>query len=103
MAKKCIYCKISVDDNSVVDVCRRCGIGVWGEKMFGAILQNMGQAREAGDLYQGSVTNVAGKFDQKPKVNPALKNIAQEAIAIKESQERNPVEWDDSSKPDKSW
>lgn len=56
MAKKCIYCKTQIEDSSVVDVCRRCGIGVWGEKMFNAIIQNMEGARDAGDLFQGSVT-----------------------------------------------
>ncbi len=32
MAKKCIYCKSSIEDNSVVDVCHNCGIGVWGRQ-----------------------------------------------------------------------
>ncbi len=56
MVKKCIYCKGEISSESVVDVCRRCGIGVWGEKMFNAIVSNMENAKEAGDLYQGSVT-----------------------------------------------
>ena len=103
MVKSCIYCKRQLDDDSVFDVCRQCGHKVWGENMYNAIIQNMSQAREAGDLYQGSVTNVEGKFDQKPKVNSALKNIAQEAIAVKESQERNPIEFDDPANPIKSW
>lgn len=55
MAKKCIYCKTEIEDRSVVDVCRRCGLGVWGEKMFNAIVQNMENARDSGDLFQGSV------------------------------------------------
>lgn len=50
MAKKCIYCKIDVDDDSVIDFCRRCGVGVWGEKMFNAILENMEGARANGTL-----------------------------------------------------
>ncbi len=57
MVNKCIYCKVGLEESSVVDVCRRCGIGVWGEKMFNAIVNNMQNAKEAGDLYQGSVTN----------------------------------------------
>lgn len=54
---KCIYCKIQLDDSSVVDVCWRCGVGVWGENMFNAIVQNMEQARDTGNLFQGSITS----------------------------------------------
>jgi len=57
--KKCIYCKCEIDNESVIDFCERCGKGVWGEKMFKAILENMERARENGDLYgsnlQGTV------------------------------------------------
>ena len=51
MAKNCIYCKIEVDQNSVVDVCYRCGHAVWGEKMFKAIIENMEGARKSRLLY----------------------------------------------------
>ncbi len=57
MAKNCIYCKNNIDENSVIDFCQRCGIGVWGEKMLAAIVQSMEKARDSGDLHQGSVTN----------------------------------------------
>jgi len=56
MTKKCIYCKKELDDSSVIDVCERCGIGVWGEKMFKAIVKNMENSLAAGDLFQGSIT-----------------------------------------------
>ena len=55
--KKCIYCGKEIDEASVVDVCTGCGLGVWGEKMFSAIKENMSTAREKGDLHQGSVTD----------------------------------------------
>ena len=57
MTKRCIYCKTDIDENAVVDVCERCGVGVWGQKMFQAIKDNMENARANGDLNQGSVTD----------------------------------------------
>jgi uncharacterized protein with PIN domain len=50
MAKKCIYCSGEVPDEAVIDFCDTCGKNVWGEKMFNAIVQNMENARENGDL-----------------------------------------------------
>jgi hypothetical protein len=52
MSKKCIYCKCALSDNSVIDFCERCGIGVWGEKMFLAIKSSMQEAEQRGDLFQ---------------------------------------------------
>ena len=66
MVKKCVYCKCKIDDESVVDVCDRCGIGVWGEKMFGAIKENMNNAREKGDLMQGLVNEELQKNLDNP-------------------------------------
>ena len=50
MAKKCIYCSKEVVDESVIDFCEKCGVGVFGKKMFDAIVQNMERARANGDL-----------------------------------------------------
>ena len=54
MTKKCIYCKSEISDESVIDFCERCGKGVWGEKMFNAIVQNMEDARDRGDLFSNT-------------------------------------------------
>ena len=54
MAKKCVYCGSEVHDNSVIDFCVPCGKDVWGEKMFNAIVQNMEEARDKGDLCHGT-------------------------------------------------
>ncbi len=52
--KKCLYCGKVLDENSVIDFCERCGVGVFGPKMFKTILKNMNNAREKGDLEQGA-------------------------------------------------
>jgi uncharacterized UBP type Zn finger protein len=51
---KCVYCNCEIHDGRSLSVCDKCGIGVWG-KMFHAIKKNMDNARERGDLEQGSV------------------------------------------------
>lgn len=55
MTGKCVYCKGDVKADSALDVCERCGIKVWGIKMFKAIQSNMAASRERGDLEQGHV------------------------------------------------
>ena len=50
--KKCIYCKCEVAESSVIDFCERCGRGVFGDKMFEAIVSNMEEAQQRGDLDQ---------------------------------------------------
>ncbi|MEK6820730.1 MAG: hypothetical protein AABX71_03395 [Nanoarchaeota archaeon] len=65
--KKCVYCKAEIEDESVVDVCGNCGVGVWGERMFKAIIENMENAREKGDLNQGLI-NLGLNKDPKTKI-----------------------------------
>ncbi|MEM3091211.1 MAG: hypothetical protein QXX55_00560 [Candidatus Pacearchaeota archaeon] len=50
MVKKCIYCKKEIPDESVIDFCSKCGVGVWGERMFKVIVENMEAAKERGDI-----------------------------------------------------
>ncbi|MCH7567806.1 MAG: hypothetical protein IIA87_00120 [Nanoarchaeota archaeon] len=55
MVKKCMYCSMELSNERVIDICERCGHGVWGEKMFSAIKENMKNSRDKGDLHQGSL------------------------------------------------
>lgn len=57
MVKKCVYCKRDVAAENAVDICDICGHGIWGQKMFGTIKNNMKSAEQRGDLDQGSVTS----------------------------------------------
>ncbi|MBT3404902.1 hypothetical protein HN832_01760 [archaeon] len=50
MVKKCLYCSCELNESSVIEFCRKCGVGVFGEKMLNAIVTNMEEAREKGDL-----------------------------------------------------
>lgn len=47
---KCMYCSCEITDGRVMEVCDKCGVGVWGPKMFKVILKNMEGAREKGDI-----------------------------------------------------
>jgi hypothetical protein len=48
--KNCFYCNKQVDEESAVDICTSCGFGVWGEKMFNAIRENMRKAKDSGNI-----------------------------------------------------
>jgi uncharacterized UBP type Zn finger protein len=55
MMDKCVYCKTEISDERAISVCDKCGVGVWGHKMFNAIKSGMVASREKGDLEQGHV------------------------------------------------
>ena len=55
MVKKCVYCNTELTDGRSIDVCDRCGVGVWGQKMFETIKNSMDDAREKGNLNQGFI------------------------------------------------
>lgn len=64
MIRKCIYCGKEISQESVVDFCSSCGVGVWGEKMFNTIVKNMEDARSRRDLVS---TNLLGTRDITPQ------------------------------------
>ena len=55
MVKRCCFCKSELVEEWAFEVCERCGHGIWSEKMFNAIRENMERAKKSGDLFQGSV------------------------------------------------
>jgi len=56
MSKKCVYCKSEIHDDRTLDVCNKCGVSVWGGKMFNAILKNMEEANDKGDLCNSNIS-----------------------------------------------
>ena len=50
MGRKCLYCGCELQEESLIDFCERCGKGVWGEKMFDAIVKNMESSKDSGDI-----------------------------------------------------
>ena len=67
MAKKCIYCKQDIPEESVIDFCEKCGVGVWGRKMFNTILKNMEEARERQDLVSTNTIGIAKLEKPNPR------------------------------------
>ena len=47
---RCIYCGFEISDGRSMEICDKCGINVWGEKMFNAIKQTTDEARDNNDL-----------------------------------------------------
>jgi hypothetical protein len=56
MVKKCGFCKAGIPEDQAFEVCARCGHGIWGDKMYEAIKNNMQDSQKKGDLFQGSVS-----------------------------------------------
>ena len=67
--KKCVYCGKEINSNNLIDFCEKCGKGVWGEKMFNAIVKNMEEANERGDLCS---TNLIPKNINEQEENKSI-------------------------------
>lgn len=65
MAKKCIYCKSEISEDSVIDFCERCGVQSFGRKLFDTIIKNMETARENQDLCHSRVDSVKSSSSNK--------------------------------------
>ena len=50
MATRCVYCRVEIHDNRSMEICDRCGVKVWGPKMFEAIKKTTDDARDNDDL-----------------------------------------------------
>jgi len=61
MAKKCVYCNGDISDNRAMEICDRCGVGVWGQKMFLAIKNQTDDAKKNDDLCRTNM-NFAEEF-----------------------------------------
>jgi hypothetical protein len=65
---KCVYCKGDVSDSRTMQICDKCGVKVWGPKMFKAILEGTETEKEKGNMELGQVGNDAireNKFDPR--------------------------------------
>lgn len=85
MMKKCSFCKVELESEPAFEVCRSCGIKIWGEPMFRAISQNMEDARDKGDLYQGSVTETSARHSSKKSFTPTPRQVEELAPVPKNS------------------
>ena len=59
MSAKCVYCCSEVSSERAMQICDRCGIKVWGEKMFRAILSSTETEKEKGNMELGRVSETS--------------------------------------------
>jgi len=80
MARKCIYCSVGIEENSVVDMCQSCMYQVWGEKMSETIVASMERERDAGNLELGRVGEESGYYHEKKNKNQEVNSRFLEAM-----------------------
>ena len=47
---KCVFCNTNILDDRSMEICDKCGIGVWGPKQWNNIKKTTDEARDRGDL-----------------------------------------------------
>jgi len=47
---KCVFCGTNILDNRSMEICDKCGVGVWGPKQWNNIKKTTDEARDRGDL-----------------------------------------------------
>lgn len=47
---KCVFCGVDILDNRSMEICDKCGVGVWGLKQWQNIRKTTDEARDKGDL-----------------------------------------------------
>jgi uncharacterized UBP type Zn finger protein len=48
--RKCVYCDTEVPIERAMQICDRCGVGVWGKKQWEHIKKTTDDAQDRGDL-----------------------------------------------------
>ena len=57
--RKCVYCNAEIEDDRSMQICDRCGLGVWGKKQWEHIKKTTDHARDKGDLDFNSAKDVS--------------------------------------------
>lgn len=64
-----------IPEDNIIDFCDGCGYKVFGGKMLNAIKKNMEDAKERGDLFQGSCTlDENGKISEIDEPMPSIES-----------------------------
>jgi uncharacterized protein with PIN domain len=65
--RKCIYCNAEITDDRSMQICDRCGVGVWGKKQWENIKKTTDEARDKGDLNFNSPDKIT--INQRTKIS----------------------------------